>query len=648
MSVRAVYTECSCQPWFEVAEILQARQGWKPIYWTGHTDCRGEVEARFPDAIFHDNYDAVRGIAPAACESWPLKPVDARLLRDLAPYETIVMRMMDRMDPDDSFTYSQRVRVYERLVTYWLSALTQMKPDVLVFPCAPHLCYDYVLYAIAKQLGIPTLLVKETYVGGLIFSQPSFEETSPELLREHAKLAAGYQTGTEVELWERSNAYVEKVRGNHDTATPYYLKEFYRAYGTAQAEAAAAGAANASGTGARAGAAAPLTEAWTDLKLGWAELKKSYAEAKEQYRTHEEMCKETAAQTWELCKTGRQDPGPLVKMIAKEKFAIDVVRLFENHGLDHHYAGLTMGCMQAAFAALAPSLRERKLDAESFREAMELALHFYENLDHPAEFVMAPPPRQYFVRRGEDHLQKDRMGGLEYRLYRRLAEAKKNALNRYYHDLAVKPDLTKPFIYFALNYQPEQTTSPEGGVFVYQYLAVRMLSQLMPEGWRIYVKDHPVQLHPVTSGESSRWEGFYQDLADLPGVALVPLDFSTFQLIDAARAVATVNGTAVWESVVRGKPALAFGHVWYHACEGVFHVPSAQACAEALKRIQEGYRPDYQKVRLFIRALEVLGYRACSLPESLEFAGLTQTQSAEGMVKAILSMAAASGKVQVA
>ena len=66
MMLKVIYTECSCQPWYDVAAALQARHGWEPVYWTGADAVRGEVLGRFPKVIFHDNYDAARGIPAGA------------------------------------------------------------------------------------------------------------------------------------------------------------------------------------------------------------------------------------------------------------------------------------------------------------------------------------------------------------------------------------------------------------------------------------------------------------------------------------------------------------------------------------------------------------------------------------------------------
>jgi hypothetical protein len=104
---------------------------------------------------------------------------------------------------------------------------------------------------------------------------------------------------------------------------------------------------------------------------------------------------------------------------------------------------------------------------------------------------------------------------------------------------------------------------------------------------------------------------FYDDLVRLPNVRLLPIDgHDIFELIDQARAVATVTGKTSWEGVLRGKPSLVFGYAWYRDCAGVFYTPTAAHCAAALATIQAGYQVEGAKVRLFLQTLEEIGVRA--------------------------------------
>ncbi|HFU75985.1 MAG TPA: hypothetical protein ENK66_07040, partial [Arcobacter sp.] len=94
----------------------------------------------------------------------------------------------------------------------------------------------------------------------------------------------------------------------------------------------------------------------------------------------------------------------------------------------------------------------------------------------------------------------------------------KKQLKNVYNTLAVSADLTVPYIYVALHYQPEKTTSPEGGVFVDQWLMISMLSRLLSKGWKLYVKEHFSQFSEKLYGEQGRQRDFYQKVSALKNV----------------------------------------------------------------------------------------------------------------------------------
>ena len=99
-------------------------------------------------------------------------------------------------------------------------------------------------------------------------------------------------------------------------------------------------------------------------------------------------------------------------------------------------------------------------------------------------------------------------------------------------------------------------------------------------------------------------------IASMPKVQLVPLSHTSFELIDRARASATVSGTVGWESVVRGKPTLLFGHAWYKDCKGVFITHTVENCRKAIEKVKDGYKINRNEVKRFAQAVENCSVRA--------------------------------------
>ncbi len=175
-------------------------------------------------------------------------------------------------------------------------------------------------------------------------------------------------------------------------------------------------------------------------------------------------------------------------------------------------------------------------------------------------------------------------------------------LRQYYDRHAVEPDYEKTYIYFPLQYQPECSTCPMAGAFVDQTISTHLMSQTVPDGVLIYIKEHPRQRKEGIVGRNL---AFFQELANMPNVRFVKHDADTFKLRESCAAVATGTGTAGMEALFRGKPVLLFGHTYYQYAPCVFQIRTTQDCKEAMQSIFERHeKPDMLGVRRFLKAME--------------------------------------------
>lgn len=209
-----------------------------------------------------------------------------------------------------------------------------------------------------------------------------------------------------------------------------------------------------------------------------------------------------------------------------------------------------------------------------------------------------------------------------------------------YRRLQINPDLSKKYIYVALNYQPESTSSPLGGIFVDQLLMLETLSANLPEDWRIYVKEHPLQWQIRGQSYSHyRYPGFYTAISKLKNVYLVPLDVNTYDLIDNSQAVACVNGTAGWEAILRLRPSLVFGYAWYRNCPGVLEINGVDACKEVLEKIKDGdFQNSHQNIINYLVAFEKVSIRAYTDQYLREAVKISVPESVQNYVRAINQM----------
>jgi len=178
-------------------------------------------------------------------------------------------------------------------------------------------------------------------------------------------------------------------------------------------------------------------------------------------------------------------------------------------------------------------------------------------------------------------------------------------LQREYYQLEHQLDFSASYVYVPLNYQPERTTSPQGDVYVDQILMIETIAAALPEGWKVYVKEHPSQWwRDGINYSHARYEGYYKKIAEIKNVEFVPITTDSRKLIRQAKAVAVVTGNAGWEAILRSVPALVFGLPFYRDCPVVMRVESVASCAAAMKKIVDGYAVDHRQVINYLKALD--------------------------------------------
>jgi hypothetical protein len=178
---------------------------------------------------------------------------------------------------------------------------------------------------------------------------------------------------------------------------------------------------------------------------------------------------------------------------------------------------------------------------------------------------------------------------LEHYLFRRRILSIGEKYKKIYDKYVTEVDFNRPFVYFAAPFQPEGTTMPDAGAYESRVLVLEMLQQAVPKDWLIFYKEHPSTFDSTINGNLYRSEEFYQRVASLPNVRFVNYKIDSFELIDRSKAVVTPTGSVGWEGLVRGKPCIIFGQVWYRPCHGVFPVESYQDLKNAVDSIHSGF-----------------------------------------------------------
>ena len=151
----------------------------------------------------------------------------------------------------------------------------------------------------------------------------------------------------------------------------------------------------------------------------------------------------------------------------------------------------------------------------------------------------------------------------------RIRKLREYNLAKMYKKSTTKKDLNKKYVFFALSFEPERTTNPDGNQFHDQIIALSMLRKFTPCEYQIYVKEHPTQFMRADRGSRGRSPLFYETIKNIHGVSLVSDEIETVDYIRKSNFVATISGSAGFEAAVIGKRSLVFGDTWYEGCPNI-------------------------------------------------------------------------------
>ncbi len=199
-----------------------------------------------------------------------------------------------------------------------------------------------------------------------------------------------------------------------------------------------------------------------------------------------------------------------------------------------------------------------------------------------------------------------------------------------YNRIAQYPDYAKPYVYFALQLEPEASTLPKSGVFAEQIISIKLLAKSL-EKYKIYiyVKEHVVQKH--------REKSFYEELLKIRNVKLIKTTVNTYDLINSSIAVSTQTGTCIWEGILRNKPALVFADgCYWKGAPGVFRIRDVRTCRKAMEKILNGeLNINDDNLKRYLMAVEQTTIKTFLEPNEYGEASPSNDESIENVVDLI-------------
>lgn len=135
------------------------------------------------------------------------------------------------------------------------------------------------------------------------------------------------------------------------------------------------------------------------------------------------------------------------------------------------------------------------------------------------------------------------------------------------------PETRGKFALFALHYEPERSSIPEGYPYSSQVDAVIRARSLLPDDVVLIVKEHFSQSAAALRGTLGRSPETYRMLEDIPGVKVLGIKANTPELITRAECVFTLTGKVGIEAALKGTPVVFGGQPWWEDMPGSAPLP---------------------------------------------------------------------------
>jgi hypothetical protein len=155
----------------------------------------------------------------------------------------------------------------------------------------------------------------------------------------------------------------------------------------------------------------------------------------------------------------------------------------------------------------------------------------------------------------------------------------------------------RDFAYFPLHVDPEASTMVAAPMHTDQLAVVEAVAKSLPMGLNLVVKEHI----PMCG---LRPPGFYERLGRMPGVVLAsPLEHGA-SLVNRSELACVITGTAGWEALLLGKPALVIGKAFYDVIgQGVVRCSSLEKLPDAVECALKTDPADDKRLALYVASI---------------------------------------------
>lgn len=195
---------------------------------------------------------------------------------------------------------------------------------------------------------------------------------------------------------------------------------------------------------------------------------------------------------------------------------------------------------------------------------------------------------------------------IKFKLYTLI---KKRIAKKYYSEINTK----KNYVFFPLHLHYDSCVLIDAIKFYDQLKWVKLISKALPEGYCLYIKEHPVE----TGTMPIKW---IKNMYNLPKVKILKPSINAHDLIKNAKAVAVISSSVGWETIIYDKPLVVLGDPFFKLDGLTLNMEDEKDLPRLLKKAINTKRMDKQKKYQLIYSMIKSHHKGSYVKESsIEF-----------------------------
>ena len=136
----------------------------------------------------------------------------------------------------------------------------------------------------------------------------------------------------------------------------------------------------------------------------------------------------------------------------------------------------------------------------------------------------------------------------------------------------------KPIIYFPLQIEPERSLLITAPKYTNQIQVIRDIVNVLPKGYELYVKEHPMSI--IRSWHSV---SFYKEIMSLPNTKLIHPSVKSKDIIKKSSLIITISSTTGIEATFYKKPSIIFSDLDFSIISSVHKIKSINELSSAIE-----------------------------------------------------------------